>query len=261
MGDFYHSERYARGGAGLAGAQAQPYRVWVEDMEIAEQADGTVLLSAEAVSTEGDPYALNLSLTQTLPPILHGDGGLSAKSLEPGNASYYYSQVQQIADGMIILNGETIPVTGKAWKDHEYSTSVLSEGALGWDWFSLQFDDGAALMLFQIRKQGGSIEPASSGTFIYPDGSTVDIAVDDWELAVDNRWRSPVTDANYPVGWTLNIPKVGLELSGQAKMNDQELTLSAGAYWEGSVEFSGKRDGVAVSAEGYIEMTGYADSQ
>ncbi len=256
---FYHTERYSRAGAQLAGAQAQPYRVWVEDMQIAEQADGRVRLIA-AASSDGTPYALDLTLTQTLAPILHGDGGLSAKSLEPGNASYYYSQVQQIADGTVTIDGTAIPVTGKAWTDHEYSTSVLSEGALGWDWFSLQFDDGAALMLFQIRQQDGAIEAASSGTFIYPDGSTVDISVDDWQLSVENRWKSPVTNANYPVAWRLDIDKIGLTLTGQAKMDNQELTVSAGSYWEGAVEFSGQRDGTAVSAEGYIEMTGYADA-
>ncbi len=257
---FYFSERYARGGAGLAGAVSSPYRVWLEDMEMAEQPDGTVLLTANAETKDGGiPYSLNLSLSQTLPPILHGDGGLSAKSLEAGNASYYYSFVQQAASGTVTLDGEEIAVTGKAWKDHEYSTSVLSEGARGWDWFSLQFDDGTALMLFQIRKEGDEIEPASAGTFINADGSTVDLAVDDWALSVDNRWKSGDTNGNYPSEWTLSIPSVGLELTGEAQMNAQEVLLSTGSYWEGAVDFVGNRDGAAVSAEGYVEMTGYAE--
>ncbi len=251
---FYHSERYARGGAGLAGAQAQPYRVFVEDWFVEEVEDGDVVLSAENAN-----YALNLNLTQTLPPILHGEGGLSAKSLEAGNASYYYSFVQQIAEGTVRIGDETFNVTGKAWKDHEYSTSVLTEGALGWDWFSLQFDDGSALMLFQIRREGGEIEPASSGTFVYPSGESVDIDREDWGLTVDNRWESGDTGASYPVAWSLDIPKIGLAVTGEAKMENQELVLTAGSYWEGAVEFTGTREGNAISAEGYIEMTGYAE--
>ena len=257
---FYHSERYSRGGAELAGAQANPYHVWIEDWSVEEQADGTIQLTANnAQSTEGETYALNLNLTQTMSPVLHGEGGLSAKSLEQGNASYYYSLVQQRAVGTVQIGDEIVEVSGKAWKDHEYSTSVLSEGALGWDWFSLQFDDGSALMLFEIRKTGDEVEAASSGTFVYPDGQTVDLRLGDWELAVDDRWQSPKTDSNYPIAWTLAIPKVDLTLEGAAKMENQELVLTAGAYWEGAVEFDGARAGAAVSAEGYIEMTGYAD--
>ncbi len=253
-GNFYHTERYARGAADLAGAQADPYRVWVEDWSIAAQEDGRVRLTADAGT-----HALALDLTQTLPPILHGDGGLSAKSLEPGNASYYYSQVQQQALGTVTIEGERYEVTGKAWKDHEYSTSVLSDGAVGWDWFSLQFDDGSALMLFQIRQPDGRIEPASSGTFINPDGSTVALKRDDWTLAMTDTWRSPDTAAQYPVAWQLAIPKIEMTIDGRAKMNNQELVLNSAAYWEGAVQFAGERAGEDVSAVGYIEMTGYAE--
>ena len=66
-----------------------------------------------------------------------------------------------------------ITVTGKSWKDHEYSTSALSQGAVGWDWFSLQMDNGAALMFFQIRNADGSLERYSSGSFIAPDGTVI----------------------------------------------------------------------------------------
>ena len=259
-GGFYHSERYSRGSTQLAGAQSAPYRVWVDDWFVEEQPDGTIQLSANgAQSTEGEPYALNLTLTQTMAPILHGDGGLSAKSLEADNASYYYSLIQQEATGTVQVGDEVVAVTGKAWKDHEYSTSVLSEGAIGWDWFSLQFDDGSALMLFEIRKEDGSVEAASSGTFVYPDGETVDLLLGDWELAVDDQWKSASTGGNYPVGWRVTVPRVGLDLTGNAKMNNQELTLTTGAYWEGAVEFEGTRDGDAISAEGYVEMTGYVE--
>ena len=137
------------------------------------------------LSADTGEYAIDLDLTQTLPPVLHGQGGLSPKSEEPGNASYYYSQVQQSAEGSVTIGDESFPVTGRVWKDHEYSTSVLGEGATGWDWLSLQFDDGTALMLFEIRQQDGSVEPYSSGSFISADGSVTPLNVTDWTLDVD----------------------------------------------------------------------------
>jgi predicted secreted hydrolase len=249
--EFYYSDLYSRGAAGLAGAQAEPYRVWVEDWVIEQDGDSITLNAAT------DDYALTLDLTQTLPPVLHGDGGLSPKSEEPGNASYYYSQVQQLADGTIQLGDETFEVTGKAWKDHEYSTSVLGEGATGWDWLSLQFDDGTALMLFEIRQQDGSVEPYSSGSFINADGTVQSLNVDDWKLVVDERWTSPASGATYPVAWSLDIPMVDLSIAGGALMDNQELNFANSVYWEGALQFDGTRDGQPTTAKGYMEMTGY----
>ncbi len=251
---FYPHERFSRGAAGLAGAQAEPYRVWLEDWVIAEIAPGQVRLLAQT-----EDVGLDIILTQTLPPILHGDGGLSPKGPEPGNASYYYSQVRQQSAGTVRIGNQVIPVTGLSWKDHEYSTSALSPGAIGWDWFSLQFDNGTALMFFQIRREDGTLESFSSGTFIAADGTTTHLDRADWELTVTDIWTSPQSGAEYPAGWRIRVPKLELELAGRPLMPNQELNVST-VYWEGAVEFSGTLAGERVRARGYIEMTGYAGS-
>ena len=86
---------------------------------------------------------------------------------------------------------ERFDVTGLAWKDHEWSTSALSEGAIGWDWISLQMDDGGALMLFEIRRADGTREPLSAGTYVAPDGTLTHLAAGDWTLEVTDTWASP----------------------------------------------------------------------
>ena len=251
---FYANERFSRGSAGLAGAQAIPYRVWLEDWYAEEVESGVVRLYAKT-----DEATLELKLTETLPPMLHGDGGLSPKGPEPGNASYYYSIVQQNAAGTVTVNGESFEVDGLAWKDHEYSTSALSSGAIGWDWFSLQLDDGSALMFFQIRHADGTLEPASSGSFIHPDGTVEPLSQEDWKLEVLDTWTSPNSGAEYPAAWQITIPKLGLGLTGRPLLADQELNVST-VYWEGAVEFEGERDGRPVTARGYVELTGYANA-
>ena len=105
--------------------------------------------------------------------IFHGIDGYSQKGAESGNASYYFSQTRLASEGVVIVDGNEFPVTGLSWMDHEFSTSALSEGQVGWDWFSLQFDDGMELMVFQIRQADGSIDPFSSGTVIGSDGETI----------------------------------------------------------------------------------------
>jgi predicted secreted hydrolase len=249
---FYQKERFSRGAAGLAGAQAQPYRVWLEDWSAEEQPDGRVRLVAR-----NDKVALDLLLTETLPPILHGDGGLSAKGPEPGNASYYYSIIQQRAEGSVGVQGVDYAVTGRAWKDHEYSTNALSPGAVGWDWLSIQLDDGGGLMLYQIRRHDGQVDPASSGTVIFADGSTQHLAVGDWQLEVLDHWTSPRSEAEYPAGWRITIPDLDLELTGRPLLADQELNVST-TYWEGATAFEGQRGGAPISGQGYVELTGYA---
>ncbi len=69
------------------------------------------------------------------------------KGLEAGNASYYYSLTGLEAEGMVTTPNGSTPVTGQAWMDHEFGTSALSVDVLGWDWFSLQLENGDKWML------------------------------------------------------------------------------------------------------------------
>ena len=250
--EFYASERLSREGPDLSGAQTEPYRVWLEDWSASEIAPGKVRIRANT-----EEVSLDLTLVETIPPVLHGAGGLVEKGPEPGNASYYYSIVQQETSGELSVGDELFKIKGLSWKDHEYSTSALSPGSVGWDWFSLQLDNGTALMLGEIRREDGSIEPASKGSIIKGDGTVQALTHEDWELEVLDTWTSPTSGAEYPARWRLRIPVLDLELEGRPLMTDQELNVST-VYWEGATEFSGTLSGVPVTARGYVEMTGYA---
>ncbi|MEM6520124.1 MAG: lipocalin-like domain-containing protein [Cyanobacteria bacterium P01_C01_bin.70] len=252
--DFYPHERFSRQSAGLSGAQAEPYRVWLENWSATEIKPGKVQLVAET-----DDVALDLVLNETLPPVLQGDRGYSKKGPEPGNASYYYSIVQQQAQGTITVGDESFDVTGLTWKDHEYSTSALSPGTVGWDWFSLQLDDGSALMLYGLRQENGDITDVSSGTYISAKGETQPIDHTEWQIDVLDTWRSPTSQAAYPAQWHIEIPQLSLVLDGKSLMANQELNLSSTVYWEGAVGFEGTVADQPVTAKGYVEMTGYAD--
>lgn len=250
---FYPHERFSRQSAQLSGAQAEPYRVWLENWSATEIEPGKVHLVAEA-----EDVALDLVLRETLPPVLQGDRGYSKKGPEPGNASYYYSIVQQQSQGTVTVGDEAFAVTGRTWKDHEYSTSALSPGTVGWDWFSLQLNDGSALMLYGLRLEDGDIADVSGGTYISATGETQTIDHTDWQIDVLKTWHSPTTQADYPAQWQIAIPKLELELTGKALMANQELDVSR-QYWEGAVGFTGAIADQPVTAKGYVEMTGYSD--
>jgi predicted secreted hydrolase len=247
-------ERFSRGAAGLAGAVAAPFRVWLDNWSVEEVEPGVVRMQAAQ-----QDIALDLRLADAKGPILHGDGGYSQKGPESGNASSYYSLTRLITEGTVQAGGKAYPVRGLSWLDHEFSTSALAADQVGWDWFALQFDDGSELMVFQIRKADGSVDPFSSGTFITPDGSTRSLDRAGYRIRVEDTWRSGRTGATYPARWTIEVPSLDLTLRIAPYLADQELDVSY-AYWEGAVEVYGEREGRSLRGDGYVEMTGYAGS-
>jgi predicted secreted hydrolase len=263
-GRFQAFERFARGAAGIAGAQSPPYQVWLQDWSV-EQVDADVIRAG--IDPDGvyrlraaeQGISLDLLLTDTKGPVLQGERGYSRKGPEPGNASFYISQTRLASLGTVQAGGESFAVSGNSWMDHEFSTSALSEGQVGWDWFALQLDDGSELMVFHIRRADGSADPFSSGTLILPDGNTQHLSREDFQIDPQGTWRSPHTGAEYPAGWRVAVPAAGLSLEIEPYLADQELNVSY-SYWEGAVRISGQSGGLPVGGSGYVELTGYAGS-
>jgi len=255
-GTFRSFERWSRGALGLAGAQGEPFRVSLKDWT-AEAVGGQAPPMHLAASEEN--VGIDLVLQQGKPPVLQGERGLSRKSAEPGNASYYYSLTRMPASGTVRLGNESFTVTGLAWMDREWSTSSLGKDQVGWDWFSLQLSDGWDVMLYRLRKKDGTADPASSGTLIGPSGETRPLSLADFAIEDAGEWRSPRSDARYPERWRLRIPSEDLDLEVRPLLADQELDVSF-RYWEGAAGLEGTRRGRPVQGRGYVELTGYTEA-
>jgi len=251
---FFAAERFSRGALGLAGAESSPFRVWIEDWSVAAAAAGVPEQWRLQASDPG--FSVDLALTAAKPPVLNGNAGLSQKSAEPGNASYYYSVTRWLTDGSLRLGDDTFSVSGLSWLDREWSTSALGADQLGWDWFALQLSDGSDLMFYNLRKLDGSQDEYSGGTWIDPDGRSLHLERDDVEIMVTDTWASPEGGV-YPSAWTLRAPRHGIELQIRPVMADQELFTTV-RYWEGAVDVHGVHDGSPVTGRGYVELTGYA---
>ena len=146
----------------------------------------------------GKRFRLDLEMQPTQPPILNGERGYSRKGPRPSQASYYYSVPQLKVSGSVARNGKTSKVTGRAWLDREWSSDVLPENAVGWNWTGLNFDDGSALMAFQVRKADGTAVYAG-GTFRSAGGRQTVLAPQDVQFKARRIWTSPDTGASYPV--------------------------------------------------------------
>jgi len=254
---FVARERFNRAALGLAGAQAVPFRVWMDDWVVAApDASGTQMHIQVA---DGD-IALDLTLDARGPTVLQGDAGLSRKSAELGNASYYYSMPRMNSTGTLRIGDQTTAVTGLSWMDREWSTSALGPNHVGWDWFALHLDDGSDIMLYQLRNRDGAADAFSGGSVRSSDGTVTILHAADIRWQPHGTWVSPHSNGRYPAAWQIAITPLALDVTVTPVVPDQELQVTV-RYWEGAVDVTGTRRGVAVRGEGYLEMTGYADER
>ena len=244
--EFRYYKRLNRAGPEVAGVRAVDGRIWNGNWESLWRGDVQTLTAIAA------GINLNLRLTPATQPVIQGENGVSLKGPEPGQASHYVSFPRLTVEG--VLNGAA--VTGSAWMDHEWFSNQLAESLRGWDWFSVQLDDKTELMLFQLRRLNGTIDPYSSGTYIARDGRATHLTRDAFNLTPSAWWTSPKTGAKYPIRWRVSVPSLHIELECAAAIPEQELVgddEASPAYWEGAVLYTGTQTGV-----GYLEMTGYA---
>ena len=235
------TERFARGGIGQAGVEADPFHAWIDDWTMKGLDLNNLKLRAS-----GPEFSYDMVLSAKGPLVFHGTGGYSVKSTD-GQASYYYSQPFYQIGGTLRLPDGEVEVTGEAWLDREWSSQPLSEKQLGWEWFSLAFKDGAKLMGFQLRQKDG--ETFSAGTWIASDGKTV--SYPDGRFLAEPLKMSEVSGRTIPTEWWVSLPGNGVGVKVIALNPQAWMDLSI-PYWEGPVSFSGSHEG-----KGYLEMTGY----
>lgn len=254
---FHHTERLNRSGAGLAGAE--PGRIWNGNWQARWNLDSTAPagFSAKHLQAWAEGFSIDLTMRSAKPPVVHGLNGVSQKSEGAGRASHYVSLTRLETAGTLRAGGRDYAVTGLSWMDHEFFTHSLESNQSGWDWFSLQFDDGSDLMLYRLRRKDGTIEPSSSGTYVDAAGRSRHLRLQDFEAVPGRSWTSPETKGTYPVAWTIRVPSLGMDLKLTTPLDSQELvgkSKAAPAYWEGAVTITGTHKG-----RGYVEMTGYAE--
>jgi predicted secreted hydrolase len=248
---FLYYEKLNRSSPYTARAAAGKLDVFNEGWRATTSSDGSWRIRANA----GEDV-LDLTLRSRKPPAIHGENGVSVKAAGIGYASHYYSMTRLEAEG--VIRGRRC--TGLAWMDHEFGSSQLRENQRGWDWFSVQLENDAELMLYIIRTANGTPDTTSSGSLITADGQVIHLRRDQFVVRSVGSWRSPKSKATYPMGWRVEVPSLRIALTLEPALRDQELVTpgSTGVtYWEGAVAVSGSFDSTAVRGEGYVEMTGY----
>jgi len=254
---FYYFERFSRDGNKLAGVEADPFKLWLEDWSVTEAGKGIHEFPLVVLAANENDINIKFKLELTKPVVLQGDNGLSLKNKETGNASYYYSATKIKTSGNISVSGKEFSAEGYSWLDREWSTSALSEKQKGWDWFSLQLDNNVEIMYYRIRNKDGRVDSSASGSIVLPDGFKENLKQQDMIFKQKGEWFNN-NNKVYPSGWSLIIPTRKIELTIVPAVKNQELNVSV-KYWEGSVFVEGTYEGRKIKGAGYVELTGYAD--
>ena len=236
----YHffSEKFARGGVGQAGAQASPFKAWIDDWNFSGDWDNAQLNAA------GDQFSYNLKISSQKPLVLHGPNGVSKKS-PTGAKSFYYSQPFFKVDGSVEINGITHEVEGNAWADREWSSELLAEDQIGWNWLGLHFDDGSKLMVFEVKSKSG--RSFFSGTRVYKNGEYELLQPQNFIL--QPKILSQTKGDKIHLDWEIEIPNENLNVTIKP-INRNSYMETFIPYWEGPVSFTGTHSGV-----GFLEVT------
>lgn len=239
-----------------ASASEKHFHLRLGDWSLREAKDTHVLRA-----TIGSEVVFEATLKPTKKPILNGiaQDGVSFK--DEGEASRYFSYTRMEMEGDIIWNGEVAEhFNGAAWMDREFGTWTPTENQKGWDWFSIQLTNDTELMCYQLRNSAGGISDFSSGNFVAKNGDSTALGKSDFTIEPTGFWKSPNTDATYPSGWHLKVPKFDLDLKITPVMDNQELDTRGTTmivYWEGACEVKGKAGGEDVLGRAYVELVGY----
>jgi predicted secreted hydrolase len=252
---FRSAQKLSRGALGLAGAEAAPLHVWLDDWALQASGDG----AHWQLHAAQPGCSIDLVLEPQSAPMLNGVAGLSRKSDRPADATYYYSIPRLGVRGRLLREGQTLEVSGLAWLDREWGSGGLGPAEVGWDWFGLQLADGSALMFYALRDRDGRRDAHSAGTWMAPDSTVQALTNADVDIAVNGEWRNASGD-RYPSGWRIRVPALRLDLSVHPVLADQELRTTP-RYWEGAVDVSGERAGASVGGRGYVELIGYAQER
>jgi len=202
------------------------------------------------------PWAVDLVLEPGKRPARHGTDGIIPMA-DTGGTSWYYSYTRLAATGTLTTPDGDLAVTGQAWMDHQWGKFDLMDFR-GWDWWSLQLQNGWEIMLFQFTDWDWNLS-LKAGTLIAPDGTLTALeGMDAFTITPLRTWSSTTTDGDYPLDWDIAIPTGDWSLAVRTAVDDQEMNNIAQNYWEGETSVTGTRAGTPVSGVGYTELTGYA---
>ena len=251
-GRFLHEERLNRAGWDASSSEttlAVHNGNWSLKLDEATQH----LHIAATVKSEA---LLQLELEAMKPLVIFGKDSVSRKGASASAVSHYLTWPRLKTSGTIKLGAAEHTVTGEAWMDHEFSSSQLEEGQVGWDWAALQLKDGREIMIYRMRRKDGSLDAASTLAVVERDGKVRHIASHAFTWEVLGTWKSPRSSAQYPNRVRLSFEDESLELKPLAADQEHDGGITRLPYWEGACDVIDSHG--QITGRAFLELAGYA---
>ena len=148
-----------------------------------------------------------------------------------------------------------------SWFDHQWGDFTTAQ--IGWDWVSLNLDDGSDLMVSVVWEQAERKHIAAYGTYVPTDSAPIHLPAADISLEPTGTWTSSDTDGVYPMGWNLLVDSLDIDLVLTSAIEEAEFAISTFIpviYWEGAVSGDGQQGWDRCIGQGFVEMVGYVPS-
>lgn len=251
-GQFLHEERLNREGWDAASSATT---LAVRNGNWSLKLDEPIQRLHIAATVRGDAW-LQLELEAVKPLVVFGKDGVSRKGASATAASHYLTWPRLKTSGTVKLGAAEHAVTGEAWMDHEFSSSQLDAGQVGWDWAALQLKDGREIMVYRMRREDGTLDAASTLAVVERDGKVRHLASDAFAWEVLGTWNSPRNAAEYPTHVRLRFEGEVLELKPLAADQEQDGGITRLPYWEGACDVIDSHG--QITGRAFLELAGYA---
>jgi predicted secreted hydrolase len=190
---------------------------------------GTLGRWSVAAST-GAGGRLDLDLLPRQPYVLHGHDGIIAQGT--GGPSAYYSAPRLAARGTLTLDAKPVSVSGQGWLDHHWGNFGTDVGALKWNWFACQFQNGSDLMLYQFLNRANHPAGRQTGTLVTRSG-VVKQLTRFTITPMGPSIRPAGAMASYPLAWRLQVPTGKIDITIHARARNQFITNQfVPNFWE-----------------------------
>ncbi len=251
-GRFVHEERLNREGWDAASSETT---LAVRNGNWSLKLDEATQHLHIAATVKGE-VLLRLELEAVKPLVVFGMDGVSRKGATDSAASHYLTWPRLKTTGIVKLGPEEHAVNGEAWMDHEFSSSQLEGGQVGWDWVAMQLKDAREIMVYRMRRKDGSADAASTLAVVERDGKVRQLGGDAFVWEVLEKWKSPRSGAEYPIRVRIRFEGQSFELRPLAEDQEQDGGITRLPYWEGACDVIDSRGQIAGRA--FLELAGYA---
>jgi predicted secreted hydrolase len=175
---------------------------------------------------------LQLNLTPVQPYVLNGLDGIIRQG--QGALSDYYSDPRLAAQGTLLLGGQSSPLTGQGWFDHQWGNFAFNPSSLHWNWFACQFNNGSDLMLYQFISRSGQPSGVQDATFVSPLGN-VTHPQQFTVMPLDPTIQPPGATGTYPLRWRLEVSSAHVDVTLDARARNQFISNQIiPGFWEGA---------------------------